>query len=129
MDFHHATVFERIADAIPDAPLLAQGDRVVSWGECEQRASRLAGLLADAGLDIQAHVAIDLYNSNEWLEAYHGIVKGRHVPVSINYRYLDDELAYLFENSESEALIYHASLGERVVEAADRAIRGDLLVP
>ncbi len=118
MDYHHATVFEHVADAIPDAPLFAQGDRIVSWSQAEQRSSRLAGLLEDAGLDVQAAVAIDLYNSNEWLESYYGIVKGRQVPVSINYRYLDDELAYLFENSGSQALIYHASMGPRVVEVA-----------
>jgi acyl-CoA synthetase (AMP-forming)/AMP-acid ligase II len=120
MDYHHATIFEQIADAIPEAPLFAQGDRVLSWAEAEERSSRLAGLFEDVGLDVQARVAIDLYNSNEWLESYYGVVKGRHVPVSINYRYLDDELAYLFENSESEALIYHASLGERVAEVARR---------
>jgi len=120
MEAHHATVFEAIADAIPDAPALAQGDRLLTYRDVDVRASRISAALADAGLGVQARVAIDLFNCNEWLESLYACLKGRFVPVSINYRYLDDELAYLFENSDSEALIFHASLGERVVRVARR---------
>lgn len=118
MEFHHATIFESVADTIPDAPALAQGDRLVSWADLDLRAARLSGALTAAGLEPRARVAIDLYNSNEWMESFYGSLKGRHVPVSINYRYLEDELAYLFDNSDSEAVIYHASLGDRVAEVA-----------
>ncbi|MDA3040077.1 MAG: AMP-binding protein, partial [Actinomycetota bacterium] len=117
-DFHHASILESMAAAIPDAPALAQGDRVVTYAEVERRSARIAAALTAAGLDVQASVAIDLYNCNEWLESYYGILKNRYVPVSINYRYLDDELTYLLENSGSEAIIYHASLGDGVVEIA-----------
>ncbi len=120
MEFHHATIFEAVADAIPEAPALAQGERVTTWAQMDERSARLSRALTDAGLQTQSRVAIDLYNCNEWLESFYGVVKGRHVPVSINYRYLDDELSHLLENSDSEALIYHASLAERVVPAARR---------
>lgn len=125
---HHASAFESIADAIPDAPALAQGDRITTWGEMESRASRLSGALLDAGLGIQARVAIDLRNCSEWMESFFGTLKGRQVPVSINYRYLDDELAFLLENSDSEALIFHASLGERVVRVAERIAGMKMLI-
>jgi acyl-CoA synthetase (AMP-forming)/AMP-acid ligase II len=120
LEFHHATIFESVADTIPDAPALAQGDRTVSWADMDSRAARLSGALTAAGLDPRARVAIDLYNSNEWMESFYGSLKGRHVPVSINYRYLDEELEYLLENSDAEALIYHASLGETVLRVAER---------
>jgi acyl-CoA synthetase (AMP-forming)/AMP-acid ligase II len=128
MEYHHATMFESVADAIPDAPALAQGSRVVSWSGMDDRSSRLSSALIDAGLGIQARVAIDLYNSNEWLESFYGIVKGRHVPVSINYRYLDDELEYLLDDSDAEALIFHASLGERVVAVAQKMPKMKVLI-
>jgi 3-oxocholest-4-en-26-oate---CoA ligase len=128
MEPHHATLFEAIADAMPEAPALAQGPRVVTWGEMDARAARLAAALTDAGLTTQSTVSIDLYNCNEWMESYFGILKARLVPVSINYRYLDDELAYLFENCGAEALIFHASLGERVVRVARRLPRLKALV-
>ncbi len=122
-ELHHATILESIASAIPDAPALAHGDRLVTYAEMEQRSARLAAALADAGLGVQSPVSIDLYNCNEWLESFYGIVKNRFVPVSINYRYLDDELTHLLDNSESEALIYHASLGDRIVPIAKRMPR------
>ena len=128
MEYHHATIFETIADAIPDAPALAQGDRVVSWAEMDDRSSRLSGALSDAGLGDQARVAIDLYNCNEWLESFYGVVKGRHVPVSINYRYLDEELWYLLDNSDAEALVFHSSLADRVARVVDRLPDLKLLV-
>src|SRR5918996_1187339 len=102
MGAHHATVFEAIADAIPEAPALAQGDRVRTLSEMDTRAARLAAALTDAGLTTQSTVAIDLYNCNEWMESYFAVLKARLVPVSINYRYLDDELAYLFDNGDAD---------------------------
>ena len=128
MEAHHATVFEAIAEAIPEAPALAQGDRVRTWSEMDTRAARLAAALTDAGLTTQSTVAIDLYNCNEWMESYFAVLKARLVPVSINYRYLDDELAYLFDNCDAEALIFHASLGERVIRVAQRLPRIKVLV-
>lgn len=128
MEFHHATIFEAIADAIPDAPVLIQGERVVTWAQMDDRSSRLAGVLGAAGLKPQSRVAIDLYNSNEWLESFYGVVKNRFVPVSINYRYLDDELSHLLENSDSEAVIFHASLGQRVVDVARRSPRMKVII-
>ena len=128
MELHHATVFEAVADAIPDAPALAQGDRVVTWSQMDERAARLAAAFTAAGLGPQSTVAIDLYNCNEWMESFFGALKARLVPVSINYRYLDDELAYLLENCDAAALVFHASLGERVVRVARRLPALKLLV-
>lgn len=125
---HHATYFEAIADVIPEAPALGQGDRVVTYRQMDERSARLAGALAAAGLTTQSKVAIDLYNCLEWLESYYGTIKGRFVPVSINYRYLDDELTYLFDNCDAEALIFHASLGERVVRVAKKLPRIKALI-
>jgi fatty-acyl-CoA synthase len=34
--------------------------------------------------------------------------------VNVNYRYLDDELAYLLDDSDAEVLVFHSSLGDRV---------------
>nr|WP_195210475.1 AMP-binding protein [Actinomarinicola tropica] len=50
------------------------------------------------------------------------------MPVNVNYRYLDDELAYLIDNSDSEVLVFHTSLGDRVSRVVDRLPRLRLLV-
>ena len=47
----------------------------------------------------------------------------RGVPVNVNYRYLDDELWYLLDNADAEALVFHRSLGDRVAAGARPAAR------
>ncbi len=54
--------------------------------------------------------------------------KTRGVSINVNYRYLDDELWYLLDNSDSEALIFHSSLGDRVARVVDRLPKLKLLV-
>ncbi len=73
-------------------------------------------------------MSLYLYNSPEYLIAQHGAFKTRAVPVNVNYRYLDDELAYLIDNSDSEVLVFHTSLGDRVALAVNRLPRLRLLV-
>ena len=41
------------------------------------------------------------------------------MPINVNYRYLDDELVYLLDNSDAEALVFHTSLGDRVARVAE----------
>ncbi len=45
MDFHFATAFELIADAVPDEPALICGDTTRTWAEFDDRAARIARLL------------------------------------------------------------------------------------
>ena len=47
--------------------------------------------------------------------------KIRGVPVNVNYRYTDNELLYLLDNSDAEVLVFHSSLGDRVARVLDRA--------
>ena len=67
-----------------------------------------------AGLGHDSKVGLYLYNCNEYLEAQYAAFKLRAVPVNVNYRYLDDELWYLLDNADAEALVFHTSLGDRV---------------
>lgn len=128
MDKQFATIWESITDAIGDSPAVTQGTVTRTWTEYEQRASRLASALVDAGLQPQSKVGLYLYNSNEYLEAQFATFKFRGVPVNVNYRYLDEELLYLLDNSDAEALFFHSSLGDRVARVVDRLPKLKLLV-
>jgi fatty-acyl-CoA synthase len=121
MERHLATVWEHIADALPGETAIVQGDVRRTYGELDDRAARLAGALQAAGLGAGSKVAQYLYNAPEYVESYAAALKFRGVPVNVNYRYLDDELLYLLENSEAEALVFHSSLGDRVARVAPRA--------
>ncbi len=121
MESHYATLWEAVADAIGDREAIVFGDVRRTWSDYEDRAARLAAAFAAAGLGPEAKIGLYLYNSPEYLEAQFAAFKGRHVPVNVNYRYLDDELLYLLENSDAQALFFHRSLGDRVARVMERA--------
>src|SRR4051812_39565053 len=56
-------------------------------------------------------------NSPEYLETFFAAQLLGAVPVNVNYRYVGAELAYLLDNSDSVALVYHHQFASTVVEA------------
>ena len=128
MEMHFATVWESIADAIPGLPAVTHGETTRTWADYEERAALVAGALSAAGLGTGAKISLFMYNSNEFMESQFGVFKMRGVPINVNYRYLDDELWYLLDNSDSEAIIFHSSLGERVARVAERLPKLKLLI-
>ena len=119
-DWNLADVYESIADVIPDRPALISGGRARSWRELDERAARLSAAFVDLGLGPDAKVALYLYNCPEYVEASFATFKMRGVHVNVNYRYLEDELAYLLDNSDAEVILFHGSLGEHVAAVRDR---------
>ena len=128
MEMHYATIWEAIADAVPDTPAVRHGDVVRTWSEYDERAARVAAAYTAAGLGHDSKIGLYLYNGNEYLEAQYAGFKIRGVPVNVNYRYLDEELWYLLDNADAEALVFHASLGDRVARVVDRLPKLKLLV-
>jgi fatty-acyl-CoA synthase len=128
MQSHFAVIWEAVADTIPDQVAVVQGQRRVVWRDYEQRAARLVRAFQEAGLGPGSKVGMYLYNSPEYCETNFAALKMRAVPVNVSYRYLDDELAYLLENADVEALLFHTSLGDRVARVAPRVPTLKLLV-
>jgi 3-oxocholest-4-en-26-oate---CoA ligase len=122
MELHFATIWESIADVVGDAPAVTQGDITRTWTQYDDRAARLAQAMTDAGLRPNSKVGLYLYNSNEYLEAHYGAFKLRAVPVNVNYRYLDEELWYLLDNSDAEALFFHSSTVCRTSNWSSRSV-------
>jgi len=127
-ELHWATLWEAIADAVPEATATVHGERRRSWETFEDRSARLSAALADAGLGPGAKVAQYLYNCAEYTESWFATLKVRGVPVNVNYRYLEDELLYLLDNSDAEALVFHSSLADRVDAVRQRATNVRLFV-
>ena len=57
MNGNLADIIEAVADAVPERTALVQGDRRRTWAEFDDRAARLAGALAAAGLGPGSKVA------------------------------------------------------------------------
>ncbi|HZJ26682.1 MAG TPA: AMP-binding protein [Acidimicrobiia bacterium] len=119
-NWNFATCWEAIADGRPDGAALRHGARTVSWAEFDDRSARLAAGLAELGVGADSKVASYLYNGPAYVEATFATWKLRAVPVNVNYRYLEEELAYLLENSDAEVLFFHGSLSEPVSRVRDR---------
>ena len=128
MELHFASVWETISDLIPDRPALICGDSTRSWREYDDRAARIASLLHAHGIGLDAKVGIYLHNSNEYLEAQYGIFKARGVPINVNYRYKADELVYLLDNADAEAVFYQACYAARIWEIRNRLPKVKLYV-
>ena len=116
-----AEIWERVADRFPDSTAQIQGDRTYTWAEFDRRADGIAATLLAAGAQHQDKVAHYLYNAPEYLESMFGLFKAGLVPVNTNYRYTDDELAYLWDNADAVAVIFHGTFTDRCAAMHARA--------
>jgi fatty-acyl-CoA synthase len=112
--WNFADLWEGIAGKFPDAPAQVHGDRRTTWREFDERANGIARFLLDGGAEQQDKVALYLYNGPEYLESCAGLFKAGLVPVNTNYRYLDDELLYLWDNADAVAVVFHGVFTDRV---------------
>ena len=128
MEFHFATVWESLADSIGDRTAVVHGDKRFTWSQYDERAARMAAAFDAAGLGPNSKIGLFMYNGNEYLEAHYGAFKMRGVPININYRYMDEELWYLLDNADAEAIVFHSSLGDRVERVCERLPKLKLLI-
>ena len=113
-DWKLADVWETIADRLPDSPALVHGDQRRTWRDFDRNADGIARTLLDHGLREQDKVAQYLYNGVEYLESMFATFKAGFVPVNTNYRYGEDELVYLFDNSDAAAVVFHGTFADRI---------------
>src|SRR5438067_8818993 len=122
-DWNFADVYEAIAERVPDAPCQVQGDRAVTWADFDRRADALAADLLEVGLGRQAKVGAYLYNCPEYLETYLAAFKAGLAPFNTNYRYGPEEIFYLFDNADAEAVVFHSSFTPVIDTVRDRLPR------
>ncbi len=107
--WNFAEIWERIADKFPDADAQSYGDRHTTWREFDHRADGVAATLLANGAVHQDKVALYLYNCPEYLETTFACYKAGLVPVNTNYRYVEDELVYLWDNADAIAVVFHGA--------------------
>ena len=121
--FNLAELFETVARTVPDREAVVHGDRRLTYAELDERAGRLAAVLAGAGVGVDDHVGLHLWNGTEYLEGMLAAFKLRAVPVNINYRYVADELRYLFDDADLVALVHEPAFAPLVAEARPPGLR------
>ncbi|MBO0823412.1 MAG: AMP-binding protein [Actinobacteria bacterium] len=112
-----ATVLETVCDVRADRVAVTHGERSRTWRLLDERAARLAAVLASHGIGPESKVAIALYNGIEYLESVFAVLKLRAIPVNVNYRYQAAEMQHLFADAGVEAIIFDQSQAPRVIAA------------
>jgi acyl-CoA synthetase (AMP-forming)/AMP-acid ligase II len=115
MDWNLADLFEAVADSIPDRTALVCRDRRLTFAELDQRSNRLAHHLAgNLGVGPGDHVGLHMLNGVEWVESMVACLKARAVPVNVNYRYVEDELRYLYDDADLGVAVVAREFAGRV---------------
>jgi len=115
-----ADLFEHAVDAVPEAPALKVRDRVVSYAELDAEANQLAHYLGGRGLGAGDHIGVYAKNSVEHVVAVLAIFKIRAVAINVNYRYVEAELDYLFDNADLKGLIFEREYGALVSQVVPK---------
>ncbi len=129
VQFNLAKAFDTLVESMADRECVVWRDRRLSYADLAERSRRLASYLYGRGLRThrerdelqgwesgQDHVALALYNGNEYLEGMLGSYRARVAPFNVNYRYVGEELRYLLDDAKPRALILHASLAPTFAE-------------
>jgi acyl-CoA synthetase (AMP-forming)/AMP-acid ligase II len=119
--FNIADLFEYAVDAVPERTALVVGPRRLTFGQLDEQANRLANHLLAEGFGHGDHIGIYGQNSIEWVVSMLAAFKIRAVPININFRYVEDELLYLFDNADLVGLVHARAYGPQVAAVRDRA--------
>ena len=114
MSMQFANVWERVSDTVGDEIALINGEDKLTWAFFDSKAAKIATILEEHGLKSDSKVGIYLHNSNEYLEVQYGVFKIEGVPINVNYRYKENELVYLLDNSDAEAVFFQGCYAERI---------------
>ncbi|UDY37792.1 acyl-CoA synthetase [Dermatobacter hominis] len=121
MAYNIADLFEHTADAVPDRTALIADGTTLTFAELDARANRFGHYLASQGIGPGDHVGIYAINSEPWVTAMLGCLKVRAVPINVNYRYVEAELAYLIGNAELVACVFDQEYAPRLAAVRDES--------
>ncbi|MGH3955010.1 MAG: acyl-CoA synthetase [Mycobacterium sp.] len=114
MALNIADLTEHAIDTMPDRVAIISGDRKLTYAELEEQANRLGHFLQSQGVGPGDKVGLYCRNGIEIVVALVAIVKIRAISVNVNYRYVESELHYLFENSDMVALVHERRYSDKV---------------
>jgi acyl-CoA synthetase (AMP-forming)/AMP-acid ligase II len=116
----YADIWQSIARARPHAAALVQGERILSWRDFDVHINALSHYLLMSGLRRQSKVGAYFYNCPEYVCTVAAAMTAGLVPFNVNYRYSGDELLYLLDNADAEAIIFDRSFLGKLAQIRPR---------
>jgi len=123
MEFNVADLIEAAADRVPQREILVCGANRLTFAQLDARTNQLAHYFQSLGVRRGDHIGIYGFSSSYWVESMLAAYKIRAVPINVNYRYVEDELFYLFDNADLVALVHDAQFAPRLANVRQRLPR------
>ena len=121
MSWNFGDILDALDKALPaDEPVVIQGDRIVTRAEWARRSNNLAAQLRARGAEPGDKVALYTRNCPEYLETLAACFKARLVHVNVNFRYRDDELWYIVDNSDAKFVVFGEEFADQCEALKDR---------
>ena len=105
-ELNFGDLLDAVGEVAADRTAIVYGDQSYSWRAFSERSNRLARSLIAMGFRPGDKVAFYLRNSPAYVELLAACFKARLVHVNVNYRYVDNELFYIFDNSDAALVVF-----------------------
>ncbi|MGH2724736.1 MAG: long-chain-fatty-acid--CoA ligase [Actinomycetota bacterium] len=115
-----AELVPRSAEAHPDRPALAAGERMVSYAELGERVHRAAAALHDLGVRKGDRVALFLGNVPAFVEALHGALRIGAVVAPLNVMLTPEEAGSILGDAGARVVVAEPSHLPTVLAVRDR---------
>ncbi|KWX66192.1 AMP-binding protein, partial [Mycobacterium sp. NAZ190054] len=127
-------MFPSLADIVrshgrqrPDAPALVAGDTTVTYGELDDRSSRVAQAFATAGVGFGDRVAFVEKNGVEFFDVAFGLAKIGAVGVPVNWRLAAPEMRHVIADSGARIVVVGQKFADHL-EAIEADLDADIVV-
>jgi 3-oxocholest-4-en-26-oate---CoA ligase len=121
VSYNIADLIEHTIDLMPDRVALVDDVREVTYAQLEERTNKLAHYLREQGVQPGDKVGIYSRNTIEAVESMVAVFKARAVMVNVNFRYVENELQYIFDDSDMVALIHERRYTDKVTAVRPNA--------
>ncbi len=111
---HVGQILTLVANKFPARTAIICDEKRFTFREFNERVNRLAQALAQIGLQKRAKVAVLLFNSNEFVEAFFATAKMGGVFTPINFRFAPEEIKFILDHSDARFLIFGEEFWESV---------------
>jgi len=121
MAWNFGDIMDALVDVVPgDHPALIHGERVITWQDVNRRSNNLAAALLADGASTGDKVGFYMRNRPEYMELLAACFRGRLTHVNVNYRYVADEVHYIFDNSDATVVVYGSEFRDNIEQLRHR---------